>query len=162
MSPQRINPAGESRAITHLAVVDGFEKNAGGTRSWRVGIDASIWLEHATYSAGPRAREEDRGKNAELRMLFFRLCKLSRLPVSLVFVFDGRQRPKTKRGSKMGKSGNHRWARGFKQLIELFGMEWREVSGSAYLAGKHMVRDACTGFGVSRSRARVSQLLRFH
>ena len=38
-----INKAGQSRSLTHLTVTDGFEKNRGGKRAYRVGIDASIW-----------------------------------------------------------------------------------------------------------------------
>ena len=33
----------------------------------------------------------------------------------------------------MGKSGSHRFSRVFKQIIEMFGMEWREVSGACVL-----------------------------
>ena len=124
---QIINTTGKSRSLAELAVAEGFEKNAHGTRTLRIGIDASIWLHHASYSRGPKGGP-DRGANIELRTLFWRLKDLSKLPVSVLFVFDGRQRPKVKRGSKMGKSGTHALARGFRELIDMFGMDAREVS----------------------------------
>ncbi|OSC97073.1 hypothetical protein PYCCODRAFT_1455090 [Trametes coccinea BRFM310] len=68
----------------------------------------------------------------EIRTLFSRLCRLSKMPFSVLFVFDGRSRPHVKRGSsRMGKSGSHNLAKDFKQLIKLFGMDWREAKGEA-------------------------------
>ncbi|KAI0702544.1 hypothetical protein C8Q76DRAFT_632692, partial [Earliella scabrosa] len=128
---QILNHAGKSRAIAHLAVVDGFEKNDSGCRAFRVGVDASIWLQHATFSAGRPEDRDKRGHNPELRLLFNRLCKLSRLPLSLLFMFDGKERPKVKRGSRMGKSGSHNLAKGFKKLLDIFGVDWREAKGEA-------------------------------
>lgn len=72
-----------------------------------------------------------KGANPELRLLFFRLLRLSKLPFILVFVFDGSQRPKVKRGSKMGKSGSHALTQEFKKLLNTFGIEWRMVSAYA-------------------------------
>lgn len=116
-----LQEAGHSRSFANLAVVDGFERNISGRRAHRVGIDASIWFFHAENST-------DAGNNPELRLLFFRLCKISRLPILPLFVFDGRMRPKVKRGSKYGKSGSHSLTNGFKEMLECFGMEWRTVS----------------------------------
>ncbi|KAI9059099.1 hypothetical protein FKP32DRAFT_1634581 [Trametes sanguinea] len=124
-----LNKAGVTRSLANLAIVDGFEKNEHGSRSFRIGIDANIWLTHAAFSAGRKG--EDRGANSEIRTLFFRLCRLSKMPFSILFVFDGRSRPHVKRGSMMGKSGTHNLAKDFKQLIELFGMDWREAKGEA-------------------------------
>jgi len=39
-------------------------------------------------------------------------------------------RPHKKRGSRLGKSGNHPLEKAFKELINAFGMEWREVCHS--------------------------------
>ncbi len=61
-------------------------------------------------------------------MLFFRLCALSELPVLPLFVFDGKERPKVKRGSRLGKSGSHILTKGLKTMLDCFGMEWRMVS----------------------------------
>ncbi|KAI0040641.1 hypothetical protein FA95DRAFT_1599352 [Auriscalpium vulgare] len=118
-----LHSAGQSRALTNIAAVDGFEANTSGRRGYRVGIDASLWYTHTMGSKG--------GENPELRMLFFRVRALAAMPLLPLFVFDGRERPKMKRGSKMGKSGSHTLTAGLKRMIELFGMEWRMAIGEA-------------------------------
>ncbi|TFY79691.1 hypothetical protein EWM64_g4321 [Hericium alpestre] len=126
-----IGKAGQSRSLAHLAVVNGFEDNGSGKRTYRVGIDASIWFKHAAYSKG--------GENPELRLLFFRqLRDWAELPFSLLFVFDGHERPKIKRGSKMGKSGSHNLMAGMKKLLEIFGIEWRLAPGEAEAELAHL------------------------
>ena len=117
---QILEPAGESHSLTKIAVVDGFENNGSGRRGYRIGIDASIWYQHAEHST-------KEGANPELRLLFFRLAKLAKLPWLCLFVFDGRERPKVKRGIRIGKSGSHCLTQKFKEMIECFGMEWRMV-----------------------------------
>ncbi|KAF8170205.1 hypothetical protein K438DRAFT_1982730 [Mycena galopus ATCC 62051] len=71
------------------------------------------------------------GDNPALRTLFFRLCTLAQWPLIPLFVFDGRNRPKVKRGSKMGKSGSLPLAQPMKTMLGHFGMEWREAEGEA-------------------------------
>jgi holliday junction resolvase YEN1 len=114
-----LRPAGITRSLTHLAVVDGFERNPDGIRGYRIGIDASIWFFHAAYGK--------EGENPELRTLFFRCAKLMRTPFLPLFVFDGPKRPSVKRGKRI--SGNAHWlTTGMKNIIEAFGFEWRTVS----------------------------------
>ncbi|KDR75394.1 hypothetical protein GALMADRAFT_249443 [Galerina marginata CBS 339.88] len=120
---ETLNKVGKSTSLVHLAVRDGFEQNSSGRRGYRIGVDASIWFHHASFSKG--------GENPEMRGLFFRLIFFAKLPIIPLFVFDGRERPKIKRGSKLGKSGNHPRERGFKHLLDAFGMEWREARGEA-------------------------------
>lgn len=117
---QILSPAGESRSLANLAVIDGFEDNASGKRAFRLGIDASIWYQHAQYTPG--------GANPQVRQLFFRLLNLMKLPILPLFVFDGRERPRIKRGSKLGKTGSHNLNKKMKEMLDIFGMEWREVS----------------------------------
>ncbi|KAH9830729.1 PIN domain-like protein, partial [Rhodofomes roseus] len=119
-----LSKARQSRSLAHLAVIDGFETNTSGRRAYRVGIDASIWYQHAMHI--PK-----KGANPELRLLFFRLLKLAELPFIPLFVFDGRERPQMKRGSKKGKSGSHALTSEFKKLLDVFGMEWRMALGEA-------------------------------
>ena len=117
-----LSPAGQSRSLANIAVVNGFEKNNSGRRAFRIGVDASIWYQHAMHTAIKK------GANPEIRLLFFRLLRFTKLPFVPVFVFDGRQRPKIKRGSKKGKSGSHALTPEFKKLLDTFGLEWRMVS----------------------------------
>ncbi|KAG2036965.1 PIN domain-like protein, partial [Suillus americanus] len=127
-----VNKAGQSRSLSNLAVKEGFEKNHSGIRAFRIGIDASIWYQHCVHSKG--------GENPELRLLFFRLCSLARLPFLPLFVFDGDGRPKIKRGSKLGKSGSHSLTSGMKKLLDIFGMEWRMALGEAEAELAHLNR----------------------
>ncbi|KAI0644364.1 hypothetical protein C8Q79DRAFT_971273 [Trametes meyenii] len=124
-----INQAAVSRSLAHFAVVDGFDNNGNKTRSLRIGIDASLWLRHTDRNE--KNKLQDRGPNWEIRTLFERICKLSRLPFTLLFVFDGRFRPKLKRGSRVGKSGSHPRAKYLKELLDIFGIDWREAKGEA-------------------------------
>ncbi|KAI0700899.1 hypothetical protein BC835DRAFT_1325469 [Cytidiella melzeri] len=119
-----LQEAGHSRSLVNIAVVDGFERNNSGVRGTRVGIDASLWYFHAENST-------DAGSNPELRLLAFRCFKLLTYGVIPLFVFDGRERPELKRGSRMGKRGSHWLSKDFKQMLDCFGMEWRVAPAEA-------------------------------
>ena len=68
------------------------------------------------------------GENPAVRVLFYRLCWLLTLPVIPVFVFDGPDRPKVKRGVNV-KTGKPHWlSPPFKKFIEVFGFFWYMVS----------------------------------
>ncbi|TCD62246.1 hypothetical protein EIP91_007142 [Steccherinum ochraceum] len=117
-----LRPAGQVRSLTHLSVVDGFEKNTNGHRGFRLGIDASIWFYHAAYG-----RE---GENPELRTLFFRCTRLMKMPFLPLFVFDGDERPGEKRGKRI--SGKDHWmVQGMQSIIQAFGFEWHMAPGEA-------------------------------
>ncbi|KAH7333717.1 hypothetical protein B0J17DRAFT_578612, partial [Rhizoctonia solani] len=88
-------------------------------RALRLGIDASIWFFHAAYG-----RE---GENPELRTLFFRLARLANYTFCPLFVFDGPQRPRNKRGKTINTRMNS-LAPGMKNMISAFGFEWRTAS----------------------------------
>ncbi|KAJ8522743.1 hypothetical protein ONZ45_g755 [Pleurotus djamor] len=104
--------------------MEGFQTNTTSQkRGYRIGIDASIWLHHATASKG--------GENPQLRLLFFKTLKLLHWPILPLVMFDGRLRPKTKRGSRLGKSGSHPLSKDFKVMLGLMGIEWREAAGEA-------------------------------
>ncbi|KAJ6495565.1 PIN domain-like protein [Mycena vitilis] len=122
-----IRDAGECRSLASLAV-DGFEKNLSGRRALRVGIDVSLWIHQVArkMAGGPEL-----GANPALRTLFFRLCTLGEWPIIPLFVFDGRKRPKVKRGSKMGKSGSLPLAQPMKIMLQHCGMQWCEAPGEA-------------------------------
>ena len=105
--------------MVNLTIQEGFEGNKSGRRAYRLGIDASLWYAHAACAKG--------GENPQLRLLYFRCLKLAKLAIVPYFVFDGRNRPPVKRGSKKGKSGSHALTPGFKKILECFGWSWREV-----------------------------------
>src|SRR5271154_6462995 len=58
-------------------------------RPFRIAIDAAIWSFQNQAGQG--------GANPALRTLFYRLLKLFALPIHPVFVYDGRNKPLTKR-----------------------------------------------------------------
>ena len=72
---------------------EGFESNASGRRGYRLGIDCSLWYQQVAKAGG-----NDKGENPLVRGLFFKINALAQLPVIPLFVFDGRDRPKEKRG----------------------------------------------------------------
>lgn len=114
-----MRPAGEHRSLVHLTVVDGFEENLHGKRAYRIGIDCSIWFFHAEHG-----RE---GENPELRTLFFRLARLLALPILPLFVFDGPNRPKFKRGKRIAGHKESWMVSGMKQIINAYGFEHHTV-----------------------------------
>ena len=69
------------------------------------------------------------GENPAVRILFYHLCRLLTLPIILVFVFDGPDRPKVKRGVNVKTGKSHWLSSPFKKFIEVFG----------FLYGKHLL-----------------------
>lgn len=80
-------------ALAKLAI-EHFEKHQ---RPLRIAIDAAIWNFQTQSGQG--------GKNPSLRTLFFRLLKLLALPINPVFVYDGKNKPLTKRGKTVSRYG---------------------------------------------------------
>ena len=66
------------------------------------------------------------GQNPELKSLFHRLSRLSTLPIAAIFVFDGPERPKYKRGTYVPPL-NHFMTEPFQAFIKAFGFEFRMV-----------------------------------
>lgn len=67
------------------------------------------------------------GENPELQTLFYRIECLLRLPVHAIFVFDGPERPSTKRGTCVVPTG-HWMVTAMKELINAFGFIFITVS----------------------------------
>jgi Holliday junction resolvase YEN1 len=132
---------GQPRSLTHLAVVDGFERNHQGRRGMRIGIDASIWFFHATYGK--------EGENPELRTLFFRCARLLGTPFLPLFVFDGPRRPDIKRGKRINKE-QHWMVNGMKNIIHAFGFASYTVRLPWHV---HYYQDADQYTGTWRSRS---------
>ena len=68
------------------------------------------------------------GENPALRVLFYRLCRLLTLPIVPIFVFDGPDRPKLKRGINVKTTKPHWLSSPLKKFIEAFGFYWYTVS----------------------------------
>ncbi|KAG1817022.1 PIN domain-like protein [Suillus variegatus] len=82
-----------------------------------VGVDASAWFEQCQQGRWHRAHAQT-GQNPALRTFLFRLARLARLPVQLVFVFDGNQ-----------VSTNDHWmVKPTQRLLNAFNVQWIMVS----------------------------------
>jgi Holliday junction resolvase YEN1 len=82
------------------------------------GILHSIWL--VQCGAVFHYSHHNAGENPEMRTLFYRLCRLLRLHILGIFVFDGVDRAELKRGKKVKKTP-HWLKEGFLDMLKLFG-----------------------------------------
>ncbi|GAA6000605.1 hypothetical protein JCM10207_004573 [Rhodosporidiobolus poonsookiae] len=111
----------------------------GGSRGVRLGIDVSAWLFHMGRVMTITEKDDDGnevpvniGANADLRLVFFRLCELLKHGFLLLFVFDGPKRPAWKRGARVGgQVFGGRSPEDLKRMFELMGCEWRVAPGEA-------------------------------
>jgi Holliday junction resolvase YEN1 len=89
----------------------------------------SIWMNEAQTAIKVRlGLGTQAGENPALRVLFYRLCRLLTLPIVPIFVFDGPDRPKVKRGINVKTSKPHWLSTPLKKFIEAFGFYWYTVS----------------------------------
>lgn len=72
------------------------------------------------------------GENPAIDVLFYRLCRLLALPIVPVFVFDGANRPQTKRGTTVKTKKPHWLTLPFQKLIGAFGFSWYTVCLSSH------------------------------
>lgn len=106
-------------ALAKLAV-EHFERSQ---RPYRIAIDAAIWNFQNQAGQG--------GKNPALRTLFYRLLKLLALPIQPVFVFDGKNKPLTKRGKTVSRYGTCISNEMSKKLIDAFRFPHHTAPGEA-------------------------------
>ncbi|KAL0957450.1 hypothetical protein HGRIS_001247 [Hohenbuehelia grisea] len=81
--------------LTEYAMEQGFMANKRGDHMYRIGVDASIWLNRAQTKF--LKHHYQAGENPELHLLFSWLTHLLKSPLIVVFVFDGPHRPANKR-----------------------------------------------------------------
>lgn len=110
---------GERVALAKLAV-DHFEKHK---RPLRIAIDAAIWDFQQQAGQG--------GKNPALRTLFYRLLRLLALPIHPVFVYDGKNKPLTKRGKTVSRYGTSISNELSKNLVARFQFPHHTAPGEA-------------------------------
>ncbi|KAJ7764067.1 PIN domain-like protein, partial [Mycena olivaceomarginata] len=110
-------------SLPSLVMQTGFLGNTTGLRGFRLGIDASGWIYRACRRHGSLERPE-------LVALFSRCSRLFRFPFIPIFVFDGPERPRIKRGRVI--SANEHWLTGsFQQMLDGFGFDWITARGEA-------------------------------
>jgi len=106
-------------ALAKLAV-EHFERSQ---RPYRIAIDAAIWNFQNQAGQG--------GKNPALRTLFYKLLKLLALPIQPVFVYDGKNKPLTKRGKTVSRYGTCISNETSKRLINAFRFPCHTAPGEA-------------------------------
>ncbi|KAL1746854.1 PIN domain-like protein [Schizophyllum fasciatum] len=122
-----IEPIRTSRTHAELCVHEGYLAQP--HRALVIGVDAE-GLVSAVKAKLQVARHVQTGRNAALKTLFYILCHFGRIPATLVFVFDGPNKPKFKRGKKVV---HHELLLidFFKQFIDAFGFYHRTAAGDA-------------------------------
>ncbi|KAJ3476493.1 hypothetical protein NLG97_g9113 [Lecanicillium saksenae] len=106
-------------------------------RPLRLAIDVAIWQFQAQAARG--------GTNPAIRTLFYRLVRLLAIPIQPVFVFDGPNKPTTKRNKRSGRGDGVANSQA-KRLIRLFGLPLLDAPGEAEaecaLLQRHGIVDA--------------------
>ncbi|KAJ6788660.1 hypothetical protein PWT90_04969 [Aphanocladium album] len=106
-------------------------------RPLRLAIDVAIWQFQAQAARG--------GTNPAIRTLFYRLVRLLAIPIQPVFVFDGPNKPTTKRNKRSGRGDGVANSQA-KRLIRLFGLPVLDAPGEAEaecaLLQRHGIVDA--------------------
>ena len=123
-------------SLHKLSVEEGFVNNVSSTCMLRVGVDAryvphsaalssvywlklSGWIYRACYL-------HRLTKNPELATIFVWCMQLLQMPILPAFIFDGKGRPKLKRGKSV--RGNAHWIiQDMKAMLDGFGFTWVEV-----------------------------------
>ena len=133
-------------SLLELAVREGFLRNARNTRSLVVGVDArwdgvftdlahstdkqdSVWIVECQAVFYMQGLHTQAGENPELRTLFFRLAHLLCYPITVIFVFDGPERPDYKRSTVVKKKA-HWVVTHFSEIIQDFRYKFHQVSRS--------------------------------
>ncbi|KAG1872924.1 PIN domain-like protein [Suillus subalutaceus] len=127
---ERVASAADNRTLKQLAVfklkteeIDGERK----VKLFKIGIDASAWMH--SVCAVFQFNHAGAGKSPELRTLFFQLGTLLKLPLHVVFVFNGLKHLPEK--GRMVRNSPHWLTCDFQRMLELFGFQWIEAPGEA-------------------------------
>jgi hypothetical protein len=110
---------GERIALSKLAV-EHLEKTG---RPFRIAIDVAIWQFQNQAGQG--------GANPALRTLYYRLLKLLALPIHPLFVYDGKDKPLTKRNKTVKAYGTCILDEMSKELIQAFRFPYHTAPGEA-------------------------------
>ncbi|KAG1887817.1 PIN domain-like protein [Suillus subluteus] len=127
---ERAASAADNRTLKQLAVSELKTEEIDGERKvklFKIGIDASAWMH--SVCAVFQFNHAGAGKSPELRTPFFRLGTLLKLPLHVVFVFDGLKRLPEK--GRMVRNSPHWLTCDFQCMLELFGFKWTEAPGEA-------------------------------
>ena len=111
----------------------------------------SVWIVECQAVFYVRGLHTQAGKNPELRTLFFRLAHLLCYPITVIFVFDGPERPDYKRGTEVKKK-EHWVVKDLSELIKGFRYKFHTVCAFHLSLTNHNIYFEYLGPGGSRSR----------
>ncbi|THU82326.1 PIN domain-like protein [Dendrothele bispora CBS 962.96] len=113
-------------------------------RFFKVGVDISIWF--AKQQTGLKSKHigshAQLGQNPELRNIFLRVSRLSALPIILLAVFDGPNRPSKKRKAAVSSSPHWMTAR-TKEIFTAFGHYYHMAPGEAEAELSYLNQAGC-------------------
>lgn len=100
-------------------------------------MDAPIWCFHASKQT------TQAGSHPGLRTLYYKILKLLQNPITPLFVFDGPDKPKFKRGKRVTGGGwtGHEFnkiTQDFKQMLDEMGLEYWVAPGEAEAELAHL------------------------
>ncbi|KIM35280.1 hypothetical protein M413DRAFT_79552, partial [Hebeloma cylindrosporum] len=136
-----IAAAGEKESLHSIAVSEAAERKKSGSRRLILGVDMrGVMVE--CVAAQQTAGLNGRFHGGELKIFFNKLAAWLRSPFTLVFVFDGKEKPSIKRGTQV-ISKDLWWEDLCKELIGLCGYHCAAGEGEAELAAlnKHNLID---------------------
>ncbi|KIJ07549.1 hypothetical protein PAXINDRAFT_26120, partial [Paxillus involutus ATCC 200175] len=85
------------------------------------------------------------GQNPALRSFIYRVARLARLPINVIFCYDGKERPTIKRNMKVSKS-DHWMVRPTQRILDAFNIQWvmarSEAEAELALMNKEGIIDA--------------------
>ncbi|TDL16536.1 PIN domain-like protein [Rickenella mellea] len=108
-----VSSSSRSRFIEELAITEGYCNG----RLYTIGIDISAWIFDIQAMLVSTAA---RGGNPELRIIFYRLARLSAIAVRPIFVFHGEAFQANQKGRRF-VAHDHYLVRTTKALLQIFG-----------------------------------------
>jgi hypothetical protein len=120
--------------LADIAIVDGFLKNEGGRRAFRIGVDVESWLSHSTSPDFNIERNTKRrldrglppyrkGENMDLQNIFWKCLALLDSPFIPIIVSSKKWLEEPVFGTT-----NQDIREGIKQILDAFGYAWKYVS----------------------------------
>ncbi|KAF8071956.1 PIN domain-like protein [Lyophyllum atratum] len=124
-----VEPAQSEHSLLKLTTNEGYLRNPQ-RRYLVLGVDMNLWIDSCQAAFHAAGLHTHAGENPELRVFFSRLCRYLKLPVVLVFVPDGTDRPSVKRGHSVRTQPL--WIAGYVQeLVAAFGFYTHQAPGEA-------------------------------
>ncbi|EDQ99571.1 uncharacterized protein LACBIDRAFT_316330 [Laccaria bicolor S238N-H82] len=118
------------QTLTEFATKEGFQLNPHGDNMVRVGVDVSVWICQAQAAVHSMPRTQQ-GENPALRIIFFRICHLLAQSIQPIFIADGPNRPRVKRGVNVRADKPH-WMEAYvKDFVQEAGCPMYHAPGEA-------------------------------